>query len=110
MADGALQAPKSAPFGRGGRRLPGGAATHPTPQTGPAAAGAWGGALAANARAVISRPMKTRMGPTAASGRSPTSSDTTPTMAPTPTTRPGASVEPARAPIALQAGGPMDRG
>ena len=57
-----------------------------------ATAGAWRGGEATNACAVISSPMKIRIGATAASGKRLTSSDTTPIAAPAPMTRPVASV------------------
>ena len=57
-----------------------------------ATAAPWRGGDARKACAVISRPMKTRIGATAASGSSVTSSESTPTAAPTPMTRPVASV------------------
>ena len=57
-----------------------------------ATAGAWRGGDATKACAVISSPMKIRMGATAASSRSATRSGITPSAAPSPMTRPVASV------------------
>ncbi len=57
-----------------------------------ATAGPWRGGEARNAWAVIARPMKTRIGATAASGSSVTRIESTPTIAPTPMTSPVASV------------------
>ena len=57
-----------------------------------ATAGAWRAGEARKAWAVICNPTKTRIGATAASGRSRTSTATTPTAAPTPIRRPVASV------------------
>ena len=57
-----------------------------------ATAAPWRGGEAWKAWAVISRPMKTRIGAMAASGSSPTSTPSTPSEAPRPITSPVASV------------------